>query len=296
MSVRLAKNVLLLCLLPVTLCSAQELSPKWEELTAADFVKALQASSGVCLLPFGIMEKHGPSGPLGTDLINVRGATLEAVKQQYAIVFPEYYFGQIAEARHQPGTVAYRSDLQLAFLQATTDEMARNGCHKVLIVNGHGGNTALLQYFAQVQLDLNKNYVVYIYSGVGPRSGEPMPAAAAPSKPGVDGHAGEEEIAGIMANAPALAHPERAGSESGADQKRLVMPPGLSTGIYWYSSFPNHYAGDAAGATAARGSALQEVKAAGIARAIAFVKADTVAPRLQQEFLEKSGKPLDTKQ
>ena len=296
MLLRLAKNVLLLCLLPVTLCSAQELSPKWEELTAADFVKALQASSGVCLLPFGIMEKHGPSGPLGTDLINVRAATLQAVKQQYAIVFPEYYFGQIAEARHQPGTVAYRSDLQLAFLQATTDEMARNGCHKVLIVNGHGGNTALLQYFAQVQLDLSKDYVVYIYGGVGPRSGEPMPAAAAPSKPGVDGHAGEEEIVGIMANAPALAHPERAGSESGADQKRLVMPPGLSTGIYWYSSFPNHYAGDAAGATAARGSALQEVKAAGIARAIAFVKADTVAPRLQQEFLEKSGKPLDTKQ
>ena len=156
MLLRLAKNVLLLCLLPATLCSAQELSPKWEELTAADFVKALQASSGVCLLPFGIIEKHGPSGPLGTDLINVRAATLQAVKQQYAIVFPEYYFGQIAEARHQPGTVAYRSDLQLALLQATTDEMARNGCHKVLIVNGHGGNTALLQYFAQVQLDLSK--------------------------------------------------------------------------------------------------------------------------------------------
>ena len=193
----------------------------------------------------------------------MRAATLQAVKQQYAIVFPEYYFGQIAEARHQPGTVAYRSDLQLALLQATTDEMARNGCHKVLIVNGHGGNTALLQYFAQVQLDLTKDYVVYIYGGVGPRSSEPMPAAAAPSKPGVDGHAGEEEIAGIMANAPALAHPERAGSESGADQKRLVMPPGLSTGIYWYSSFPNHYAGDAAGATAARGVALQELKAAG---------------------------------
>ena len=293
---RLLQNALLLCLLPATLCSAQELSAKWEELTAADFVKALQASSGVCLLPFGIIEKHGPSGPLGTDLINVRAATLQAVKQQYAIVFPEYYFGQIAEARHQPGTVAYRSDLQLALLQATTDEMARNGCHKVLIVNGHGGNTALLQYFAQVQLDLSRDYVVYVYGGVGPRSSEPVPAAAAPSKPGVDGHAGEEEIAGIMANAPALAHPERAGSESGADQKRLVMPPGLSTGIYWYSSFPNHYAGDAAGATAARGVALQELKAAGIARAIAFVKADTVAPQLQKEFFEKSGKPLDTKQ
>jgi creatinine amidohydrolase len=256
----------------------------------------LQSSSGVCLLPFGIIEKHGPSGPLGTDLINVRGATLEAVKQQYAIVFPEYYFGQIAEARHQPGTVAYRSDLQLALLQATTDEMARNGCHKVLIVNGHGGNTALLQYFIQLQLDSKKDYVVYIYGGAGPRSGETIPAAAAPSKPGVDGHAGEVEIAGIMANAPGLAHPERAGEESGADQKRLAMPPGLSTGIWWYASYPNHYAGDAAGATAARGAALREMSADGIRKAIAFVKADTVAPQLQQEFFEKSSKPLDTKQ
>jgi creatinine amidohydrolase len=290
------KTALLLCFLSATLGSGQQLSSKWEELTASDFVKALQSSSGVCLLPFGIIEKHGPSGPLGTDLINVRGATLLAVKQQYAIVFPEYYFGQISEARHQPGTVAYHSDLQLAILQATTDEMARNGCRKVLIVNGHGGNTALLQYFAQLQLDSQRDYVVYVYGGLGPRSSETMPAAAAPSKPGVDGHAGEEEIAGIMANAPALAHPERAASESGADQKRLVMPPGLSTGIWWYASFPNHYAGDAGGATAARGAALQEVKAAGIARAIAFVKADTVAPQLQQEFFEKSSKPLDTKQ
>ena len=36
--------------------------------------------------------------------------------------------------------------------------------------------------------------------------------------------------------------------------------------------------------------------AAGIARAIAFVKADTVAPQLQKEFFEQSNKPLDTKQ
>src|ERR1700682_1001229 len=148
--------------------AAQTLSSHWEELTAPDFVKALDQAKGVCLLPFGIIEKHGPSGPLGTDLINVRGATLQAVKQEYAIVFPEYYFGQIAEARHQPGTVAYRSDLQLALLQATTEEMARNGCRKVLIVNGHGGNTALLQYFAQVQLDTNRGYVVYVYGGVRP--------------------------------------------------------------------------------------------------------------------------------
>ena len=55
-------------------------------------------------------------------------------------MFPEYYFGQIAEAKHEPGTMAYSRGLQLALLQETTDEMARNGCKKILIVNGHGGN------------------------------------------------------------------------------------------------------------------------------------------------------------
>src|ERR1700690_2151618 len=133
--------------------SQARLSVHWEELTAADFRSAIQQSQGTCLLPFGILEKHGPDLPLGTSLLDVRYAALHAAEQEYSVVFPEYYFGQIAEARHQPGTVAYRSDLQLALLQATTDEMARNGCHKILIVNGHGGNTALLQYFIQLQLD-----------------------------------------------------------------------------------------------------------------------------------------------
>ena len=136
---KFVRIAVLLCLLPATLSVAQQLSPKWEELTAEDFVKALQSSSRVCVLPFGIIEKHRPSGPLGTDLINVRAATMQAVKTQYAVVFPEYYFGQIAEARHQPGTIAYHADLQLELLQATTDEMTRNGCRKVTIVNGHGG-------------------------------------------------------------------------------------------------------------------------------------------------------------
>ena len=41
-------------------CSAQTFSSRWEELTAPDFVKALDQSKGVCLLPFGIIEKHAP--------------------------------------------------------------------------------------------------------------------------------------------------------------------------------------------------------------------------------------------
>ncbi len=85
----------------------QKLSPKWEELTARDFVEAVHQSQGVCMLPFGILEKHGPHLPIGTDLLDVRFAVMNAVKQEYAVVFPEYYFGQIFEAQQQPGTIAY---------------------------------------------------------------------------------------------------------------------------------------------------------------------------------------------
>lgn len=276
--------------------AAQQLSPQWENLTAEDFVKALDRSQHVCVLPFGIVEKHGPSGPLGTDLINVRGATLEAVKQEYAVVFPEYYFGQIAEARHQPGTLAYPAELQLKLLQATVDEMARNGCQKIVIVNGHGGNTALLQYFLQTQLNASRSYVVYVNNAFGGRPGAPIPAAAAPSHPGVDGHAGEVEVAGVMANRPDAAHPERAREESGADQARLHLPPGVSTAISWYASFPNHYQGDAAGATAARGVALRQLTAEAIASTLRFVKQDTASARLQEEFFKDAEAPEHTKQ
>ena len=93
------------------------------------------------------MEKHGAHLPLGTDLLDVRYAVLHAVEQEYAVVFPEYYFGQIFEARHEPGTIAYSSKMQLELLQETTDEMARNGCKKIVIVNGHGGNEHPAAFF-----------------------------------------------------------------------------------------------------------------------------------------------------
>src|SRR5678810_893004 len=122
----------------------QKLSVHWEELTAADFTKGIQKSGGTCMLPFGILEKHGPHLPLGTDLLDVRYAALHAAAEEYAVVFPEYYFGQIFEARHEPGTIAYSRELQLQLLQETTNEMSRNGCKKVIIVNGHGGNNLSL--------------------------------------------------------------------------------------------------------------------------------------------------------
>src|SRR5271154_1596255 len=81
----------------------------------------------------------------------------------------------------------------------------------------------------------------------------------------------------------------------GKDQKRLDLPAGVYTGIWWYASFPNHYQGDAAGASAGRGKALIDARAGYIANAIRAIKADTTGPRLQKEFFDAATHPTDTK-
>src|SRR5580704_10823440 len=64
--------IVLIALMAVEVRAQVKLSTHWEELTAADFREAIHQSSGTCLLPFGILEKHGPHLPLGTDLLDVR--------------------------------------------------------------------------------------------------------------------------------------------------------------------------------------------------------------------------------
>jgi creatinine amidohydrolase len=266
-----------------------KLSVHWEELTAADFRSAIQQSQGTCLLPFGILEKHGPHLPLGTDLLNVRYAALHAAEQEYAVVFPEYYFGQIFEAKHEPGTVAYSTPMQLELLQETTDEMARNGCKRVLIVNGHGGNESLLPFFAQTQLEKPHDYVVYVLGLIDTPPGGPK------KKTSVDMHAGESETSTTSVTHPELVHMDRAASESGADLARLKLPDNVYTGIWWYARFPNHYSGDGSAATKELGEFKMKAWQDGIVNAIRAIKADQESLKLQTEFYEKSKHPLETR-
>lgn len=269
----------------------EKLSVHWEELTGPDFITAIHQAQGVCVLPFGILEKHGPHLPIGTDLINVRYVSEKAAQQEYAVVFPAYYFGQIAEARHQPGTMSYSWKMQLELLQETTDEMARNGCKKVLIVNGHGGNTSLLPFFAQAQLESYHDYVVYVYW---------WNAGSTPGRPKLhssnDMHAGESETAHTMVSRPDLVHQDRANEQSGADLHRLNLPPGTYTGIWWYARFPNHYSGNGADATKALGEFDMKAWVGAVAGVIGAVKADNESLQLQEEFYREAKDPLATKQ
>ena len=270
--------------------SQSKLSTKWEELTAADFRSAIQKSQGTCLLPFGILEKHGPHLPLGTDLLNVRHVSLQAADQEYAPVFPAYYFGQIFEARHEPGTIAYSMELQFKLLQETTDEMARNGCKKIIIVNGHGGNEHLLPLFAQAQLERPHDYVVYIFDSHRSTTGGPAKKSTS-----TDYHAGENETSNTLISRPDLVHLDRAASESGADQHRVNLPEDIYAGIWWYSRFPNHYSGEGSAATRELGEWNMSHWISAVVEAIRAVKADTQSLALQNEFFEKSKHPLDTR-
>lgn len=266
-----------------------KLSVHWEELTAADFRAGIAQAKGTCVLPFGILEKHGPHLPLGTDLLNVRYAALHAAEQEYAVVFPEYYFGQIFEAKHEAGTIAYSRGMQLNLLQETTDEMARNGCKKIVIVNGHGGNESLMPFFAQSQLEKPHDYVVYVQWGHGATKGGPV------KKDALDMHAGQTETSGLMISHPDLVHMDRAASESGGDEKRVNLPKDVYTGIWWYARFPNHYSGEGALATKELGEFEMKAWINAITEAIRAVKADDESLKLQNEFYEKSKHPLDTR-
>lgn len=281
---------LLFALLCATSCFAQRLSVRWEELTAEDFARGIKQAEKTCVLPFGIVEKHGPHLPLGSDLINARYAAEHGAEEEYAVVFPPYYFGQIFEARQEPGTLAYSSDLQLRLLQETADEMARNGCKKILIVNGHGGNNHLLPYFAQSQLANRHDYVVYVY--LAPRYGKDRPARHS----NVDAHAGESETSDTLVSRPDLVHMDRAGKESGADRNRLDLPEGVYTGIWWYAKFPDHYAGNGTDASKELGEYDMKTWSSDVANAIRAVKADQESLKLQNEFYEKAEHPLDTPQ
>ena len=289
-------SLFLMAILSVPLLSQdsgnEKLAYKWNELTAPDFVKALELSDGICLLPAGIMEKHGPHLPLSTDLILSREIASRAAELEYALVFPEFYFGQIYEAKHQPGTVAYSTELVWKMLEESCEEMSRNGIKKIIIVNGHGGNNNLFSYFCQAQLAKRKDYTVVFFQ---PNDRELDAEVSKLRKTDYGGHADEEETSMMYAVRPDLVHAEHASSQSGRDQERLNIPQGY-TGIWWYASFPNHYAGDGSNPNNTIGEMIFKSRAEQLAELIKFLKEDDSASKLQQKFYEQAENPLETEQ
>ncbi len=266
--------------------TASELPARWDELVASDWNAALEKSGHTAILPIGILEKHGPHAPIGSDLIHVREWAARATKVEYAVVFPDYFYGQIYEARHQPGTFALPSKLVWELLDATCEEIARNGFKKILIINGHGGNPNFLRFFIQSQLERRRDYVVYFHDPAPDPALQQQLTKLHKSDPATDQHAGERETSELMFLRPDLVKLDRAKDESGKNQQQLALPD-LYTAIWWYAAYPNHYAGDAAVSTKELGQVLTDARVESIVKALRTIKADTKTPALQQEFFDR---------
>ena len=279
-------RIFLLLLFVCSFSYAQELPARWDELTTSEWDKALDKSSKTCILPIGILEKHGPHSPLGTDLIHVREVAARAVKKEYAVVFPDYFYGQINEARQQPGTFALPSRVIYDLLEATCDEIARNGFNKIVILNGHGGNPEFLRFFMQSQLHKRKNYVVYLHTPESDKEYNEKYLKMRKSDAAGDMHGGERETSTMLYLKPDVMRMNQAATESGANQKRLTVT-GMYTPIWWYAGFPNHYAGEGAKATKELGQLVAEQEIDSFAKALKAVKGDTRTLELQNEYFDK---------
>lgn len=266
---------------------------RMEELTSPQFAKAVELSGGVCVIPIGIIEKHATQLPLGTDLFEARASVVMAAEKEFAVVFPPYFVGQIFEAKHQPGTIAYTNDLMWQMLEETCAELSRNGLKKIILFNGHGGSTSFLQYFCQSQLAEKKDYIVVLFqSGPDPLKDKEINSL---KKAVLDGHAGEEETAMIYFIRPDLVDVKVIGLESGADQARLKTLPFGYTGIWWYSRYPNHYCGEPVQPDKRLGELLVTKDADQLALLIKYLKSNDEIERLQIEFYDRSEDPLKKK-
>jgi creatinine amidohydrolase len=265
---------------------------RWEEIIGDNFSDMVNAVQGVCLLPTSCLERHGHHLPLGTDMLIGRDLVQRAVEIEPAIIFPEFIFTQILEARHCPGTLAIEPELILRLLDNLCKEIARNGLTKIIIVNTHGGNFHLLHFFAQSQLLSRRNYTVYV---VDPEL-LPQDQGILDSQweSAFDHHAGEHETSQMLAIRADLVDMGKVPDEQeGQPMGRLddLKEMGGYTGIWWYADHPTHYGGMALSATAAKGEALMQANARALAGFIKMVKSDQESKRLMDEFYEKSSKP-----
>lgn len=261
----------------------------WEDLTGDQFPEVVKQAEKVCLLPLSCIERHGHHLPLGTDMFIGRELCRRAGDLETAIIFPDFFFTQILEARHMPGTIGIEPGLIIQLLENTCREIARNGLTKIVIVNAHGGNDHLIHYFAQIQLASRRDYVVYI----------PQPAylteessTAAQWETIIDDHAGERETSMILAIRPELVRLESMPTDGeGMPLERLKKLRDQDTyvGIWWYADHPTHYCGDGISGTAQKGEVWFNDRSRALAKIIRTIKDDTEAKRLQDEFFGKVG-------
>ncbi|MBS3666680.1 creatininase family protein [Vreelandella boliviensis] len=119
----------------------------WQTLTAPQLAEFAQRDP-VAVLVLGAIEQHGTHLPLATDLMIGEGlqtAMLEALDANLNVIcLPSIAVGASDEHASFPGTLSLPASLSIATLEAYGDSLARAGIRRLVLLNSHGGNKAVM--------------------------------------------------------------------------------------------------------------------------------------------------------
>jgi len=235
----------------------------WEELKSSDIPEAIEKSKGVCVIPLGAMEKHGPHMPLGTDNIIAERTAILAAEKEPVVIMPTFDFGYVNGLQYTPGAICFSIKLLFRFFDELCSEIARNGFKKILIHNAHGGNFPLLGTFAKMMREKKRDYVVaYVHSFMKLEDEFKYIIANRGEFPElndedyniikryidekiIDGHAGFEEMNMVYESRPETIYLDKIGDEDGMSIHRTdhLTAAGLDFGnMTWHADYPNSYA------------------------------------------------------
>jgi len=237
----------------------------WNRMTA-ETLRARAGEGAIVLLPVASTEQHGPHLATGVDDFlcseACRRAALLVVGQRPIVVAPTLWCGLAEHHVAFGGTFTLTLPTYHALLRDLCRSILRAGFKHILIVNGHGGNiTALNALTVELTRELSAPIATTTYILAGAEETK----AILEDQEGIR-HACEGETSMMMALKPDLVDRARLPEALGPS---LDMGSALSRPIHAWKSFkeltPCGVMGDARRATAAKGEAILDACAKGLA-------------------------------
>ncbi len=111
-----------------------------ERLNWKQFAKTVPQKTDIVLLPVGTIEAHGP-GALGTDAVIPTYIANKLSHLLNALVAPTINYGVTKSLIAFPGSLTVTTNTLKEYVREVAFSLADAGFKKIIILNGHGGNT-----------------------------------------------------------------------------------------------------------------------------------------------------------